>query len=397
MQNSRIIETIARACETPCYLFDEGELARRVNELGTFLPEGARLCYAMKANPFVLEAASAALPLIEACSPGEIEICRRLGVPDEKLVISGVHKDAAIMEELVCSHEDIHRFTVESVTQFELLETLSCDAGKKLPLLFRLTSGNQFGMDVEEVRRIVRGLGAYPSVDFRGVQFFSGTQKSSPKRIRREISMLDELLAELAESTDANDLELEYGPGLPVEYCREDGAADSEHELVATLGESLADMTFGGAVTLEVGRFIAASCGMYVTSVVDVKRNCGQNYAIVDGGKHQIAYYGPLLAMKSPAFRVLGEPLSRRQDTWAICGSLCTSGDTLVKQAPVGELRVGDRIAFPNAGAYCMTEGMALFLSRDLPRIYLYGESGDLRLARPRIETSSLNAPRRDL
>ena len=68
-----------------------------------------------------------------------------------------------------------------------------------------------------------------------------------------------------------------------------------------------------------------------------------------------------------------------------------------MKQAPVGELRVGDRIAFPNAGAYCMTEGMALFLSRDLPRIYLYGESGDLRLARPRIETSSLNAPRRDL
>lgn len=397
MQDRKLIETIARACETPCYLFDEGELARRANGLVASLPRGTRLCYAMKANPFVLEAASAAVPFVEVCSPGELEICRRLGIPDEKLVVSGVHKDAAVMEELVSNHPGIHRFTVESVAQLELLEALARDAGKKLPLLLRLTSGNQFGMDVEEVRRIVRDLGGHPSVDFRGVQFYSGTQKNSPKRIRREISMLDELLAELTESANADALELEYGPGLPVEYCDEDGVTDNEYELVETLEESLAGMAFGGAVTLEVGRFIAASCGMYVTSVVDVKRNCGQNYAVVDGGKHQIAYYGPSLAMKSPAFRVLGEPLSRRQDAWTICGSLCTSGDMLVKQAPVGELCIGDRIAFPNAGAYCVTEGIALFLSRDLPRIYLYGGSGDLRLARQRIETSSLNTPRRDL
>lgn len=397
MQNSETIETIARACETPCYLFDEGEFARRANDLGASLPAGTKLCYAMKANPFVLEAASAAVPFIEVCSPGELEICQRLGIPDEQLVISGVHKDAAVMEELVCNHEGIHRFTVESAAQFDLLEGLARDAERKLPLLLRLTSGNQFGMDVKEVKRIVQDLGAHPSVDFRGVQFFSGTQKSSPKRIRREISMLDELLVKLAEIADVDALELEYGPGLPVEYCDEDGATGNEHELVATLGESLAGMAFGGAVTLEIGRFIAASCGTYVTSVVDVKCNCGQNYAIVDGGKHQITYYGPSLAMKSPAFRVLGNRLSRHQDAWAICGSLCTSGDTLVKQAPVGELSIGDRIVFPSAGAYCMTEGMALFLSRDLPRIYLYGESGDLRLARPRIETSNLNMPRSDL
>lgn len=397
MQNSKNIETIAKACETPCYLFDEGELARRANALRAFLPEDTKLCYAMKANPFVLEAASAAIPFVEVCSPGEFEICRRLGIPDEQLVISGVHKDAAVMEKLVYNHEGIHRFTVESAVQFGLLEGLARDAERKLPLLLRLTSGNQFGMDIEEVRRIVRDLSTHPSVDFRGVQFFSGTQKSSPKRISREISMLDELLAELAESAGADVLELEYGPGLPVEYCDESGVTDNEHELVATLGESLAGMAFGEAVTLEVGRFIAASCGTYVTSVVDVKCNCGQNYAIVDGGKHQIAYYGPSLAMKSPAFRVLGNRPSGQQDAWAICGSLCTSGDTLVKQAPVGELSIGDRVAFPNAGAYCMTEGMALFLSRDLPRVYLYGESGDLRLVRPRIETSSLNAPQRDL
>ncbi len=397
MQNRRTIETIAEAFETPCYLFDEGELVRRVNELKTSLPVGTRLCYAMKANPFVLEAASGAVPFIEVCSPGEFEICQRLGIPDEKLVISGVHKDAAIMEELVNNHEGIHRFTVESTTHFEILEALASDAGRRLPLLLRITSGNQFGMDVEEVRRIVRSLDAHPFVDFRGVQFFSGTQKSSCKRIRREISMLDSLLAELAESADADALELEYGPGLPIEYCEEDGVAANEHELLATLAEALEGMAFRGTVTLEIGRFIAAPCGTYVTSVVDVKCNCGQRYAIVDGGKHQIAYYGPSLAMKSPAFRILGNRPSHKQDAWTICGSLCTSGDTLVKQAPVGELDIGDRIAFPNAGAYCMTEGMALFLSRDLPRVYLRDGAGELKLVRQRIETSSLNTPHRNL
>jgi hypothetical protein len=36
---------------------------------------------------------------------------------------------------------------------------------------------------------------------------------------------------------------------------------------------------------------------------------------------------------------------------------------------------------------------MSLFLSRDLPRVYLYGKDAGLRLVRDRFETCILNTP----
>ena len=48
---------------------------------------------------------------------------------------------------------------------------------------------------------------------------------------------------------------------------------------------------------------------------------------------------------------------------------------------------------FPNAGAYCATEGVSLFLSRDLPAVYLADGEGAPHLVRSRIETDYLNTP----
>ena len=45
---------------------------------------------------------------------------------------------------------------------------------------------------------------------------------------------------------------------------------------------------------------------------------------------------------------------------------------------------------FMNIGAYSVTEGPALFLSRDMPRIILRGETGD-RLARDVVHSWTLN------
>ena len=38
-----------------------------------------------------------------------------------------------------------------------------------------------------------------------------------------------------------------------------------------------------------------------------------------------------------------------------------------------------------------MTEGISLFLSRDLPRVYLVDGAGTMALVRDRIETARLN------
>ena len=74
---------------------------------------------------------------------------------------------------------------------------------------------------------------------------------------------------------------------------------------------------------------------------------------------------------------------------WNLFGSLCTVNDILVKQMPVRNLTVGDVIVFENTGAYSTTEGIALFLSRDLPKILLRKEDGRIFLTERGLDVSN--------
>ena len=185
--------------------------------------------------------------------------------------------------------------------------------------------------------------------------------------------------------------ELEYGPGFPVNYFQSDEL--DEVELLAGFSELLHDMTHHPKITLELGRSIAASCGTYYTHIVDLKRNQEQNYALVDGGMHHLVYFGQHMAMKQPFFHVCGKEHLPSTDQWNLCGSLCSMNDVMTKQSPLPDLALGDVLAFENAGAYCMTEGISLFLSRDIPAVYLLLENGTAVQVRKAFDTATLNQP----
>ena len=72
-------------------------------------------------------------------------------------------------------------------------------------------------------------------------------------------------------------------------------------------------------------------------------------------------------------------------------GSLCTTSDILCREVEFDHLEIGDTLAFENVGAYSVTEGIYLFLSRTMPKVYLKDESGSLTLVRDAIETSTIN------
>ena len=98
------------------------------------------------------------------------------------------------------------------------------------------------------------------------------------------------------------------------------------------------------------------------------------------------------MGMRLPHIQHIPGPL-HTDDTpqdYVLCGSLCTTADVLVRRLPLCGLARGDVLAFENIGAYAVTEGPALFLSRDLPRIVLHSAAGD-RLVRDTIHASSIN------
>lgn len=388
---------IAAEFGTPAFVFDEAELHSRVAFLKENLPARATLCFAVKANPFAIPLISPVVHRFEVCSPGELNICRAVGVEPEEIVLSGVYKDEPTVRDLVERNVPIHRYTVESFTQFQLLYGLAKEFGRRLPLLLRVTTGTQFGMDEAVVRQIIADYGTDPTVDICGLQVFAGTQKKTARRTAKELAMADALIDDLRQSYGFEVREFEFGPGLPVEYF-DDYDEAAERQLLAEVSGLLEGMAFQGPLTLEIGRSLVASCGSYITSVVDAKTNKGENYAIVDGGKHQMVYYGGGLVMRQPPCWQLGsrdlDAAAGSVENWNICGSLCTTNDFLAKEVPAVDLAVGDVIAFDRTGAYCMTEGISLFLSRDLPKVVYALADGSNKLVREGIPTDPLNTPR---
>lgn len=385
------IKQLLKTEKTPLYVFDLQELKQRVNFLKQNLPERVKLCYAVKANTFIAKEMGGLLDRLELCSPGEYRICKKLGIPVSKFVISGVNKEKTFTEAMVAEVDGMGCYTAESVNQFNILRESAEKAKKRIPVLLRLTSGNQFGLDESELVELISNYRDDPYIDFCGIQYFSGTQKTSLKKLQREINYVDKFLADLRDNCSFNTRTLEYGPGFPVTYF--EGENFDEPEFLKAFSEMLGNMQFDGEIVLELGRSIAASCGTYLTSVADTKQNHSENYAIVDGGMHQLVYFGQFMAMKHPKVHLFPERENADEKEWNICGSLCTVNDILVKKLPLSNLQIGDVLVFEKTGAYCATEGISLFLTRELPGVVLLDGEGHFTSVRKPTQTEIFNTP----
>lgn len=386
------IERMTAEFDTPLYLFDLDVLREDIAAMKEVLQDHVSLCFAMKANPFLAKEMAGQVERIEVCSPGELRICMAQNIPMSKVVLSGVLKEERDIEELLCGGE-LPLFTAESKEQAALLRRLAKKHDRNISVLLRLTSGNQFGMDEAVLLDEAEALLDCPFTEFAGIHFFSGTQKRKSEQIRKELEMLDGLCARVRERTGNAVSHLEYGPGFGVEYFKGTKPWDSREALGALCDacECAKALTFGGTVTFEMGRFFTAMCGSFVTRVREVKENGGVRYCLVDGGMHHINYDGQVMAMKTPHCTQLPARANEEEADYCICGALCTANDILIRKYPLRGIRPGDLLVFERTGAYSMTEGMSLFLSRNLPAVVCYSEDGGYEVLREQTPSYPLN------
>jgi diaminopimelate decarboxylase len=387
MMDERRLLTIAKQFGTPLYVFDTDMLNARVQLVRNAFTDAVRLCYSIKANPFLTGVAP--VPLLEVCSPGELMICTALKVPPAHILYSGVNKTVKCIEEAL--DYGVGFLTAESPLHLMRIERAAAQRDIEVELLLRLSGGDQFGMDESTVRELVRTRSSYPHVHISGLHFFSGTQKRSDKIIQRELTMLtafaDSLQADFGFETE----KLEYGAGLFADYFGTD-ARTSEERLLNQVAPFVRKAAERFCLTVEMGRFFAASCGTYITTAEDIKTIDGRRIVIVDGGIHQINYDGLILAPAPPPITVLNNA-GPADAKWTVYGSLCSRGDVMARNASLPELALGDILCFHQTGAYAVTEGMALFLSRDMPAVVMASEAGDARLVREHRTTHVWNTP----
>lgn len=412
MEDKRLLE-IADKYKTPAFLFDEKSLKDRMRKIREIAGESVHICYSIKANPFLIPAMLEVAGKLEVCSPGELNICKALGVAADRIVYSGVNKTA---EDIADAYEyGVGVYTAESLKHVALLQEQADKAGEKLRVLLRLNGGSQFGMSREDCFRVFENTDILSGLEIIGIHYFCGTQRKKTDDRIKELSMLREFYKEIEKKFGVKLTDLEYGPGLPYPYFESDDRLDTLAPL-KEVADALKDMAGFCNLTVEMGRFFASECGYYLTKVMDIKENEGTNYAILDGGMNHLSYFGQVMGMKIPLIRHLrsgkvSDPLYKKlteteesfegikaessegenKKDYCLCGSLCTTADVIVRKASFEDLRIGDVLAFCSIGAYSVTEGIHLFLSRTMPIILLAGDDGNIRIARDFTESSPIN------
>lgn len=147
--------TAAEKYGTPLYLFDLEAFTARAQRVRAAFGSDVNLCYSMKANPFVLRGLPDVFRWVEVCSPGELTICEKLGIPPERILYSGVNKGADDVARAVALGADL--LTAESTLHFELICAAAAAQGKHVRVLPRLTAGSQFGMDPDALADLIAG------------------------------------------------------------------------------------------------------------------------------------------------------------------------------------------------------------------------------------------------
>jgi diaminopimelate decarboxylase len=363
---------VVRRFGTPTYAYDIPSLRGQVAKLRAHLPAGIEILYSLKANASLgLCAVLADCGLgADVASAGELVTAQAAGFPSGRICVTGPDRSPALLARLRSLPEIL--ISVDSASELELL------AGRDRPhrALLRLRPDfcsyatcaagpdSRFGLTFEDLPAC-RPYLAKPGVRVVGFHVFAGSQILSVEGILHHLrGGLDEALR-AADVLGLTPEVIDLGGGFGVPY----GPGDAELDLGAIGAElrALQSRAAPARLMLELGRYLVAQSGWYLTTVLTRQTHLGRKAAVVDGGTHQ---RGDMcgLGLRRKAFPpvVCGGRPGPVVPT-DVLGCLSLPGDVLAEASPLPPLAPGDVLAFPNAGAYGLGASPWLFHGHPAP------------------------------
>ncbi|MEA1084719.1 pyridoxal-dependent decarboxylase, exosortase A system-associated [Sphingomonas sp. CD22] len=365
------------AVETPAFVYDVGIVAARVGRFRAAFPD-VDLHYAIKANPLPALLARVA-PLVDGldvASGGELETALAVK-PAAAISFAGPGKRDA---ELIGAIRSGATLNVESEGEAERALRLGDELGVAPRLAVRVNpdielrgSGmkmggrpSPFGVDAVRAAALVRRMVA-AGADWRGFHIYAGSQALDADAIVETQAATLALAARLAEEAGAVPPLVNLGGGFGVPYFSGDVPLDVER-----VGAALAEALAGRAAVLrearfaiELGRWLVAEAGVYLTRIVDRKQSQGETFLVTDGGlNHQLAAsgnFGTVVRRNYPLALARDVGGAAAEDV-SVVGPLCTPLDRLGDRVGLPHAEPGDVIAVFLAGAYGASASPAGFL-----------------------------------
>lgn len=371
--------------DTPLFAYDSAMLTARVAEWRAAMPRGVQLHYAMKANPYapLLAFMARLVDGFDVASGGELKAALASGMPAGDISFAGPGKRDRELEATITAGATLN---LESAGEAERALSIAEHMGLTPSLAVRVNpdfdlkgsgmkmggGAKPFGVDAAEVPALVRRL-IDAGADWQGFHIFAGSQALDAAAIADTQAQTVALAARLANEVGETPPLVNLGGGMGVPYFPGDKPVDVQ-AVGAALGETLAardPVLAKSHFAMELGRWLVAEAGVYLTRIVDRKTSHGETFLVTDGGlHHQLAAsgnFGTVIRRNYP-IAVAGAFGREPVETVSVVGCLCTPLDRLGDQVALPRAEVGDLIAIFLAGAYGASASPATFLGQGSAR-----------------------------
>ncbi|CAM4433637.1 diaminopimelate decarboxylase [Paenibacillus tarimensis] len=393
MENA-LIQELAQKYGTPLFIYDLSVILKRIQYLTDHLHPCVKLFYSLKANPnptLVYEIHKRGIQL-EVCSLGEYRTAVESGGEPRKLMYLGPGKTE---DEIIKALDSgVGYYIVESLDELYTVIKRSAATGKHVGIGLRVNPAqtiqgsklkmggvpSPFGIDEGVLDQAIQAVKLHANVSIKGLHVYYGTRiLKSDVVIKNTESVLTIAERKMRE----NRIKLEYlgiGGGLGIPYHSDEQELDIK-KVIQGVNERLNSFILHNGpiqIIMELGRYLVADAGVYISSVIRTKTSRGIRYVMVDGGTHHFAAAGGLGSLLKKNFSIdaiVGE--TRGTVRQMLAGPLCTPDDILGRNVELPVLSKGDLIRINRAGAYGLTASPAMFLSHRLPREILVWQGND--------------------
>src|SRR5918997_1133273 len=393
------ISEIAREFGTPFYLYHGETIVERVRRVREAV--GTEVSYSVKANPSLGVCqliARKRLAGAEVASSGELAVARAAGFEPEDIVFAGPGKTDDELRMVVEEH--IFADNVESLGEIDRLAKIAGEMGRRIGVGLRINpaaqlmgSGmrmggtvGQFGIDQAELGEAVRKTLSHPELILRGIHVYTATQVFEVEPLLEHCRNILEIALEAADYAGHPLQMIDFGGGFGVPYFEKMVEFDLRgfgEGFRALLESYRSDPRLEGCRFLfELGRYLVADGGVYVTRVVDVKETRGKTFVVTDGGmNHHLTATGNMGQVFRKSYPLLN--LTRMngvpEEGVAVAGPCCTPLDTFGSNILLVEPEVGDLIGVFYSGAYGFSASNLGFLSHPAPaEVLLWGGEAHL-------------------
>jgi diaminopimelate decarboxylase len=365
------LASLADRYGTPLYIYDRATLDNAVkaytDALSAYYPAPSHITYAGKAFlcKAIAEWTQAHDLSVDCTGEGETAIAVAAGVPREKILVHGVNKS---LEDLKAATRDGGTIVVDNLTELKRVRSQVTNYQSPIPNIWlRLLPGvavsthhaytqtgqhdSKFGMTPEEILEAAKFC-KENNLPLKGIHFHQGSNFRDPEPLIPAIDMALDLAKKIGFTGKWHFCP---GGGWGVAYHEDELPNPSIESYVRGIAESLIEGCQQRGLELphlhlEPGRSLVARAGVAIYRVGAVKKRGEKTWLLTDGGmadNPRFALYGA----RYSCLPVSGVGRERGERT-SIAGPFCESGDIVIEDLSMPEVREGELIAIPVAGAY---------------------------------------------